>query len=121
MEKSAILSALAVEVKQGRLFFSTSANTAINIKNKLEDPDCNLDSVIRLIQAEPLLAAKVVGIANSVVFNRSGKDITDVRSAVSLIGMRTVRNLATAIVVQQLTGTRAISRSKILIPQCLLE
>lgn len=106
MEKSAILSALAVEVKQGRLFFSTSANTAINIKNKLEDPDCNLDSVIRLIQAEPLLAAKVVGIANSVVFNRSGKDITDVRSAVSLIGMRTVRNLATAIVVQQLAETQ---------------
>jgi len=106
MEKSAILSALAAEVKQGKLFFSTSANTAITIKNKLEDPDYNLDSVVRLIQAEPLLAAKVVGIANSVVFNRSGRDITDVRSAVSLIGMRIVRNLATAIVVQQLAGTQ---------------
>ena len=104
MEKSAILSALATEVKQGRLFFSTSVNAAIHIKNKLEDPDCNLDSAIHLIKAEPLLAAKVVGIANSVIFNRTGKEITDIRSAMTSIGMRTVRSLATAIVVQQLSG-----------------
>ena len=104
MEKSAILSALATEVKQGRLFFSTSANTAIHIKNKLEDPDCNLDSAIHLIKAEPLFAAKVVGIANSVIFNRTGKEVTDIRSAMTLIGMRTVRSLAIAIVVQQLAG-----------------
>lgn len=107
MEKSAILSALAAEIEQGRLIFSTSTSAAIKIKNTLDDPDCSLDSVIRLIQAEPLLSAKVVAIANSVVFNRSGKRITDVRSAVTLIGMRTVRNLATVVVVQQLAGSQA--------------
>ncbi|TXI17997.1 MAG: HDOD domain-containing protein [Nitrosomonas sp.] len=106
MEKSAILSVLADEVEQGRLVFPTSANAAIKIKEKLEDPDCNLDSVIRFIQIEPLLSTKVVAIANSVVFNRSGRKITDVRSAVTLIGMRTIRNLATAIVVQQLAGSQ---------------
>ncbi len=106
MEKSAILSVLADEVEQGRLVFPTSANAAIKIKEQLEDPDCSLDAVIRFIQIEPLLSTKVVAIANSVVFNRSGKKITDVRSAVTLIGMRTIRNLATAIVVQQLAGSQ---------------
>lgn len=106
MEKSAILSVLAAEVEQGRLIFSTSATVAIRIKEKLEDPDCSLDSVVRLIQAEPLLSTKVVAIANSVLFNRSGKKIADVRSAITLIGMRTVRNLATAVVVQQLVGVQ---------------
>ena len=104
MEKSALLSVLAAEVGQGKLVFPTSANAAMNLKRTLEDPDCSIDSVIRLIQAEPLLSAKVVAIANSFVFNRSGKRVTDVRSAVTLIGMRTVRNLATAAVVQQFTG-----------------
>ena len=104
MEKSAILSALAAEVEQGRLIFPTSIHAAIKINKALNDPDCNLEMVIKFIQLEPLLSAKVVAIANSVVFNRSGKKITDVRSAVTLIGLRTVRNLATAVVVQQLTG-----------------
>ena len=109
MEKSAILSALAAEVEQGRLIFPTSTHAAIKIKEKLEDPDCSLDAVIRLIQAEPLLSTKVVAIANSAVFNRSGKKITDVRSAVTLVGMRTVRNLAIVIAVQQLTGPQGRS------------
>lgn len=109
MEKSAILSALAAEAEQGRLIFPTSVNAAIKIKEKLEAPDCHLDTVIRLIQAEPLLSTKVVAIANSAVFNRSGKKITDVRSAVTLVGMRTVRNLAIVIAVQQLTGPQGRS------------
>lgn len=104
MEKSAILSALAAEVEQGRLIFPTSTHAAIKINKALNDPDCNLEMVIKLIQLEPLLSAKVVAIANSVVFNRSGKKVTDVRSAVTLIGLRTVRNLATVVVVQQLAG-----------------
>ncbi|MGV8711052.1 MAG: HDOD domain-containing protein [Nitrosomonas sp.] len=107
MEKSAILSVLANEIEQGRLVFPTSTNTAIKIKKTLEDPDCSLDAVIRLVQAEPLLSTKIVAIANSIVFNRSGKKITDVKSAVTLIGMRTVRNMATAVVVQQLAGSQA--------------
>lgn len=106
MEKSAILSVLAQEAEQGRLIFPTSVNAALSAKQKLEDPDCNLDTVIRIIQAEPLLSTKVVAIANSTVFNRSGRKITDVRSAVTLIGFRTVRNLATVIVVQQLAGSQ---------------
>lgn len=75
----------------------------------LDDPDCELDKVTRLVQAEPLLATKVVAVANSVVFNRSGKRVTDVRSAISLLGFNIVRNLATAILTRQLAGKAANS------------
>ncbi len=109
MEKSAILSALAAEVEQGRLIFPTSANTAIRTRRMLEDPDCGIETVTKLVQADPLLSTKVVAVANSSVFNRSGKRITDVKSAITLIGFRTVRNLATVIVVQQLSGRHAKS------------
>ncbi|UJP05762.1 MAG: HDOD domain-containing protein [Nitrosomonas sp.] len=106
MEKNAILGVLAEEVERGRLIFPTSINNAMCTRQKLEDPDCNQDTVIRIIQAEPLLSAKIVAIANSAVFNRSNRKITDVRTAVTLIGLRTVRNLATVIIVQQLAGSQ---------------
>lgn len=109
MEKSALLSVLAGEVEQGRLGFPTSIKAAINIKERLDDPDCNLDFVILLIQDEPLLSKKVVAVANSIVFNRSGRKVTNVRAAVTLIGMQTVRNLAAALVAQQLAELQSKS------------
>lgn len=109
MEKNTLLSVLAGEVEQERLIFPASVNAAINIKEKLEDLDCNLDFVILLLQDEPLLSKKVVAVANSVVFNRSGRRITNVRAAVTLIGMQTVRNLAAAMVAQQLAELQSKS------------
>lgn len=109
MEKRALLSALAIEVERGKLFFPTSATASLQIKKMLEDPDCDLGAVTRLIQADPLLSVKIVAVANSVVFNRSGKKITNVSSAVTLLGLRTVRNLAVAVITQQLAGTQSKS------------
>lgn len=109
MEKRALLSALAIEVERGKLFFPTSATATLQIKKMLEDPDCDLDAVTRLIQADPLLSVKIVAVANSVVFNRSGKKITSVSPAVTLLGLRTVRNLAMAVITQQLAGVQSKS------------
>ena len=109
MEKKALLSVLAVEVERGKLFFPTSATATIQIKRMLEDPDCDLDTVTRLIQADPLLSVKIVAVANSVVFNRSGKKITSVSAAITLLGLRAIRNLAMAVITQQLAGTQSKS------------
>ncbi len=109
MEKRVLLSALADEVERGKLFFPTSATATLQIKKMLEDTDCDLDAVTRLIQADPLLSIKIVAVANSVVFNRSGKKITSVSAAVTLLGLRTVRNLAMAVITQQLAGTQSKS------------
>jgi len=109
MEKRVLLSALADEVERGKLFFPTSATGTLQIKKMLEDPDCDLDAVTRLIQVDPLLSVKIVAVANSVVFNRSGKKITSVNAAITLLGLRTVRNLAMAVITQQLAGTQSKS------------
>ncbi len=109
MEKKALLSSLAIEVERGKLFFPTSATATLQIKKMLEDTDCDLDAVTRLIQADPLLSVKIVAVANSVVFNRSGKKITSVSAAITLLGLRTVRNLAMAVITQQLVGTQSKS------------
>ena len=43
--------------------------------------------------------------ANSVAYNRSGREITDVSSSVQRLGFSTVRSLATALVTRQMSGS----------------
>jgi len=105
MEKREILKTIAAQAAQGGLKFSASAEIALRVRRALDDPDCHIDVAARLVKAEPLLAARVVAIANSVAFNSSGREITDVHTAVARLGFRTVRALATAQVTRQMAGT----------------
>jgi HD-like signal output (HDOD) protein len=56
------------------------------------------------VQAEPLLAARTVAIANSVAYNRAGHDVTNVRAAVQRVGFRTLGALAASVIVRQLAS-----------------
>ena len=104
MDKRETFKAIATQVAQGELAFPTGAQVALKVRQTLDDPDCHVDAAAKLIQAEPLLAARVIAIANSVVYNRSGQEITDVRVAVSRLGFSTVRSLAMALVTRQMAG-----------------
>jgi hypothetical protein len=104
MDKRNAFKLIADTVGQGELAFPTSAQIAMRVRRALEDPECHIDKAAHLVQAEPLLSARVVATANSVAFNRSGREITDVRTAVTRLGFRTVRALATALVTRQLAG-----------------
>lgn len=105
MDKRAAFKAIAAAVGHGELAFPTSAQVALRVRRALEDPECHIEKAAQLVQAEPLLSARVVAMANSVVFNRSGREITDVRTAVTRLGFATVRALASALVTRQLAGT----------------
>ncbi|MCX8017161.1 MAG: HDOD domain-containing protein [Rhodocyclaceae bacterium] len=104
MDKSALYRRIAEEAGRGELVFPTSTEVGLRIKRLLDDPDCSLEQVAKLVQAEPLLAARVVAVANSVAFNRSGREISDVRQAISRLGFRTLRSLAMSLLVRQLAS-----------------
>ncbi len=107
MDRREAFERIAADASRGELSFPTSAGAALQIRRILDDPDCHIDEAARLIRAEPLLSARVVAMANSVAFNRSGKEIADVRSAVARLGFRTVRSVTTALAARQLAGTSA--------------
>jgi len=104
MNRNDALLQLLEETHRGEFHFPTSAKLAIKIRQTLEDPDCHIDAAGKLIQAEPLLAAKVISLANSVAYNPSGKEITDLRNAVARLGFSTLRTLAMAFVTRQMAG-----------------
>lgn len=102
MNLHAILTEIADTAGGGELIFPSTTDMALKVRRTLEDADCSIDRLTKLVQADPLLAARVVAVANSAIYNRSGRAITDVRNAVSRVGFNILRVLATSVVVRQM-------------------
>lgn len=105
MDSKEALRKLIAEAGTGELVFSTDAHIALRVRLALDDPEIHLDKAARIVQAEPLLAAKIVALANSVAFNRSGNSISDIRSAVSRLGLELIRGLSTGLIIRQISTT----------------
>ncbi|HET6720081.1 MAG TPA: HDOD domain-containing protein [Rhodocyclaceae bacterium] len=112
MNRNQALMLLIEEAHRGDFHFPTSARLAIKIRQTLDDPECHLDAAGKLISAEPLLAAQVIAMANSVAYNPGGREITDVRTATARLGFRTLRTLAMAFVTRQMAGTPSSPEQK---------
>ncbi|MBU1235459.1 MAG: HDOD domain-containing protein [Gammaproteobacteria bacterium] len=96
---------VVTEIEREEVSFPTHADVAFRVRLALDDPDIPLGKAAQVIVAEPLLAARVVAVANSVAFNRSGIPVADVRGAVARLGLKFVRGLATAVVMRQMAGS----------------
>lgn len=96
------LDRILAEIGRGEVVFPTHADVALRVRLALDDPDIPLAEATRLVQAEPYLAARVVAIANSVLFRRGRAEVADVRSGIVRLGLRFVRSLATAVVMRQM-------------------
>lgn len=107
MDLHAILRDIATHARDDALVFPTSAELALQARRLLDDPDCPADKLARLVQADPMLATRVVAVANSAAYSRGGKPIADVRGAIARIGFATLRSLATSVVVRQMQGMAA--------------
>jgi HD-like signal output (HDOD) protein len=102
MDRLEAFKSIAAQASRGELTFPTNVDATLKLQRALNDPDCHAEVAARLVQAEPLLAARTVAIANSVAYNRSGNEITNVRNAVQRVGFRTLNALAAAVIVRQL-------------------
>jgi hypothetical protein len=104
MDRVEVLKAIAAEAARGELAFPTSVDATLKLQRTLGDSDTHLEAAARLVQAEPLLAARTVAIANSAAWNRSGSEVTNVNAAVQRVGFRTLGALSAAVIVRQLAG-----------------
>lgn len=89
------------QASRGDITFPTSVNAVLRLQQALDDPDCPLDEAIRLVLAEPLLAARTVALANSAAFSGGGPPVTNVRAAVTRMGYRRLQGLVASLVVRQ--------------------
>lgn len=104
MNRNEALECIVRQVCQGELVFPTNMAAALKLQHALGDPDYHLDAAADMVLAEPLIAARLVAIANSVAYTRFGGHASNVRTAVSLLGFRPLRALVAVIVVRQLAS-----------------
>lgn len=105
MNRLESLREIVAQVVRGDLVFPTSVAVATQVRAALDNPDIHLGAASRLVQAEPLLAARVVAMANSAAYRRADQDeISDVATAVARVGLRAVRSVAQGLIVRQLAG-----------------
>jgi HD-like signal output (HDOD) protein len=109
----AFLRHLAAEVSSGTVNLPSFPDVVIRIRKALADPDAKLTQTVKIIGAEPRLAARLLQAANSAAFNPSGKPLTDLKAAVTRLGYRGVQSFSMAFAVQQMRlapALRAIAK-----------
>jgi len=102
MDVRSALDAIAADAARGDIVFPTHTEIALRVQRLLDDPDCAIDALGKLIAAEPILATRVLSIANSIAYNPGGRSITELKSAISRLGFATLRALAASIIVRQM-------------------
>ena len=91
-----------MQASKGELTFPANVKATLKLQEALDDPDCHIEAAARMVMAEPLLSARVVALANSAAYNRSGNEIANVRAAVSRLGFATLKSMVASVIVRQL-------------------
>lgn len=102
MNKSEALKKIVLQARAGELVFPANVQASLSIQEALDEPDCGIESAARLVMKDPLMATRVVAIANSVAYSRFGGTVTNTRTAISILGFSTLRSVVAAVVMKQL-------------------
>ncbi|HLW22753.1 MAG TPA: HDOD domain-containing protein [Steroidobacteraceae bacterium] len=93
---------LAAELSGGKVDLPSFPEVAVRVRRVLADPKSSVEQVVRVVGSEAALAARLLRIANSASMNRSGKQISDLRTAVSRIGYNMVRSASISFAMAQI-------------------
>ncbi len=93
---------IAADLGRAKLAFPTFSQATLKVRTALDDPDIDAERLSKVVSTEPLLAARVVKMANSAAMCAGGRTVGDVRNAILRVGLESVRSIATAVALEQL-------------------
>lgn len=99
--ENALHTILLEKIKQGSLVLPTLPEIALKVRKASNDPDVNLGKMSEIITQDPALSLGMLKVANSVAFGRTIK-AESVAQAVTRIGLRQIKSIATAMAVEQM-------------------
>jgi HD-like signal output (HDOD) protein len=98
---------LSLELSASTIELPSFPEVASRVQRALSEENCSSERVVRVIGAEPVLAARVLSMANSAALNPGGKQVTELRTAVTRLGFDALRAATLSFAMAQL---RAASR-----------
>jgi len=99
---------LASELSAGKVDLPSFPEIAVRVRRVLSDPKSSIDQVVRVVGSEPSLAGRLMRIANSASLNRSGKSVTDLRTAINRLGYNMVRSAAISFAMAQIRNANKL-------------
>lgn len=99
--ENALLTILAEKIKNDSLVLPTLPEIAVKVRESADDPDVNLMQMAEVIAQDPALSARMLKISNSAYMGRAVK-VETLNQAVTRIGLRQIKNIATALAMEQL-------------------
>jgi HD-like signal output (HDOD) protein len=100
---------LAVELSVGNVDLPSFPEIAVRVRRVLSDPKSSVEQVVRVVGSEPALAARLLRIANSASLNRSGRAVTDLRTAINRIGYNMVRSASMSFSMAQIRKSNKLA------------
>jgi HD-like signal output (HDOD) protein len=102
------LGRLAAELSTGTVDLPCFPDVVIRIRNALADPKNTTERTVTIVGAEPRLTARLLQTANSAAFNQSGKQISELKTAITRLGHQLVQSAAMAFAVQQMKNEHSL-------------
>jgi HD-like signal output (HDOD) protein len=102
-----LVEALTLELAGEKIDLPSFPDIAVRVRKALTNDQVDIDDVVRIVSAEPALAARLLQLANSAALNSTGKRVSELRSAISRIGFNMARSATIAFAMSQLRRAEA--------------
>lgn len=99
--ENALLKALVDKINNDTLVLPTLPDIVLKVRKTADDPDVNLAQMADVIGLDPSLSARMMKMANSAYLGRAVK-AESMQQAVNRIGLSQIKNIATALAIEQL-------------------
>ena len=99
--ENALLTILVEKINNDTLVLPTLPAIALKVRRAADNPNIKLSAMADVVSQDPSLSARMIKISNSAYLGRSVK-VTSTQQAITRIGLRQMKNIATALAMEQL-------------------
>ena len=93
----------------GPVVFPTCFDAAFQLRRELQNTDLPIARIATIVSLEPVVAARLMQLAGSVLYSPDGSAPRDLQAAIKRLGVEVVRTTALAIAMNQLLRSKEIA------------
>jgi HD-like signal output (HDOD) protein len=101
MEAFEFVRELANELSGNNIELPSFPDVAVRVHRVLSDENVNTDRIVRVLGAEPMIATRVLTMANSAALNPGNKRVSELRAAVTRLGIDALRSAVISFAIAQ--------------------
>ena len=98
-----LITVIQKKINDDKLILPTLPKIALEVRTACDDPETDVPAMVSILQKDPAISARLIKYANSAFMKRQGtKPLTNLNLVVGRIGLDQIRNIATAMAMEQL-------------------